>query len=165
MGFTRTATGITPTVMVINLTLTRIRMGLTRRMTLIGEPAITGMGTGMAVTATAAAPGKKRFREPTPNEARTGQGLRFAGRGVPVALGRSELCEGWQGVAGDAHDGPLGHGGGAEGVVEVDRGLVPVEDGPLEARAFFGYGDGGDGAEEGFADALAEEGGPDEQVL
>ena len=35
------------------------------------------------------------------------------------------------------HDGP-------QLVVEVDGGLVPVEDAPFEARATFGYGDGCD---------------------
>src|SRR5271168_3574033 len=39
-------------------------------------------------------------------------------------------------------------------MVEVDGGLVPVEDAPFVARAAFGYGDSGDAGEEGFADSL-----------
>src|ERR1700728_1134245 len=35
-------------------------------------------------------------------------------------------------VAGQPLDGPLVHADGADGAVEADGGLVPVEDGPLE---------------------------------
>ena len=78
------------------------------------------------------------------------------------------LCvgsEGGEGVAGEAHGGPLGEGGGAEGRVEVDGGSVPVEDGPLEAGAALGDGDGGDGGDEGLAYAAATEDGADEEVF
>ena len=50
-------------------------------------------------------------------------------------------------------------------MVEVDGGLVPVEDGPLVARAAFGYGDGGDAGEEGFADSLSAMFGGDVEVF
>ena len=36
---------------------------------------------------------------------------------------------------GDAHDSPIGQDGGAKGAVELDRGSVPIEDGPLESPA------------------------------
>jgi len=49
---------------------------------------------------------------------------------------------------------PLGLHDCAEGVVEVDGGLVPVEDGPLVAGTAFGYGDGCDASEQCFADSL-----------
>lgn len=80
-------------------------------------------------------------------------------------MGCREGGELGEGGAGDAHGGPLGHRESAEGVVEVDGWGVPVEDGPLEAGAAFGCGDGGDGGEEGFADALAAELGADEEVF
>jgi len=63
--------------------------------------------------------------------------------------------EGGEGFAGDLHALPLGLHDGAEGLVEVDGGLVPVEDRPFVAWAAFGYGDGGDAGEESFADSLA----------
>ncbi len=50
-------------------------------------------------------------------------------------------------------------------MVEVDGGLVPVEDGPLEAGAAFGYGDGCDAGEEGFADSLPAVRGADVEVF
>ena len=60
---------------------------------------------------------------------------------------------------------PLGLHDCAEGVVEVDGGLIPVEDGPLVARATFGYGDGGDVGEERFADSLPAMFGADVEVF
>ena len=73
--------------------------------------------------------------------------------------------EGGQGFAGDAHDAPLGEHLGSHLFVEVDGGGVPVEDVPLEARAAFGDGDGGDAGEEGFADSLPAMLGADVEVF
>lgn len=53
---------------------------------------------------------------------------------------------------------------GSHLLVEVDSGLVPVEDVPLKAIAAF-EGDGGEAAEEGFGDAFATELGADEEVF
>ena len=39
---------------------------------------------------------------------------------------------------------------GADALVDGDGGLVPVEDGPLEAGAAFFYGDGGRGGRGGL---------------
>jgi hypothetical protein len=74
-------------------------------------------------------------------------------------------CESEEGGAGDLHAFPLGLHDGAEGVVEVDGGLVPVEDAPLVAGAAFGDGDGGDADEEGFADSLPAMLGADVEVF
>ncbi len=73
-------------------------------------------------------------------------------------------CEGLEGFAVDAHDAPLVEHVGSHLFVEVDGGLVPVEDVPLEAVAVLeGYG--GEVAEEGFGDSSAAELGADEEVF
>ena len=77
-------------------------------------------------------------------------------------------CLGRQGrelVAGDAHGAPVHHAVGSDGLVEGNGGGVPLEDVPLEAAAAFGYGDGGDAGEEGFADSLPSGFGVDEEVF
>ena len=73
-------------------------------------------------------------------------------------------CEGLEGFAVDAHDAPLVEHVGSHLLVEVDGGLVPVEDVPLEAVAAL-EGDRGEAAEEGFGDASAAELGADEEVF
>ena len=77
----------------------------------------------------------------------------------PILLG-----EGLEGFAVDAHDAPLVEHVGSHLLVEVDGGLVPVEDVPLESVATL-EGDGGKAAEEGFGDASAAELGTDEEVF
>ncbi len=67
--------------------------------------------------------------------------------------------------AGEAHDAPLGLGGGADGFVDVDGGLVPGEHVPFEARAALLDGDAGEFGEQGFADALAAVLGGDVEVF
>jgi hypothetical protein len=57
----------------------------------------------------------------------------------------------------DAHDAPLMEHVGSHLFVEVDGGLVPIEDVPLEAVAAF-EGDLREAREEGFGDATAAEG-------
>ena len=83
---------------------------------------------------------------------------------VPVALFAGVRCEGLEGFAVDAHDAPLVEHVGSHLLVEVDGGLVPVEDVPLEAVAAL-EGDGGEVAEEGFGDASAAELWADEEVF
>ncbi len=73
--------------------------------------------------------------------------------------------EGVEGFAGDLHTLPLDLHDGSHLLVEVDGGGVPVEDVPLEARAAFGYGDGGEAGEEGFADSLPAVLGADVEVF
>ena len=73
-------------------------------------------------------------------------------------------CEGLEGFAVDAHDAPLVEHVGSHLLVEIDGGLVPVEDVPLEAVAAF-EGDGSEAAEEGFGDSSAAELGTDEEVF
>jgi hypothetical protein len=62
--------------------------------------------------------------------------------------------EGLEGVAGEAHDAPLGEDVGADAFVDGDGGGVPGEDVPLEAAAALVDGDAGETREESFADAL-----------
>ena len=81
----------------------------------------------------------------------------------PVGLDRSS--QGGEGWAGESHGGPLGERDCTEGVIEINGRGVPVQDGPLEAWATLGDGDGGDGGEECLTDAFAAEGGTDEEVL
>src|SRR5450432_1347349 len=66
---------------------------------------------------------------------------------------RTVRGEGGERLTGDAHDAPFGLHDGTDGVVEVDGGGVPVEDGPLEARAALCDGDGGDGGKQGLANS------------
>jgi len=54
---------------------------------------------------------------------------------------------------------------GAEGFVESDRGLIPVEDGPFHAAAAALVGEFGEVEEEGLADAASAEFGFNEQVF
>ncbi len=65
----------------------------------------------------------------------------------------SRASEGGEGVAGEAHGGPFGHGDGADRLVEVDGGGVPVEDRPFETRAGPRDRDGGDRGEESLANS------------
>ena len=76
-----------------------------------------------------------------------------------------EAGEAGEGGAAEPVDGPLVEGFGAEGAVEVEGGLVPVEDGPLEAAAAPLLGEAGDVDEEGAADAAAPELRADEYIL
>jgi len=62
--------------------------------------------------------------------------------------------ESWENFAGDAHGAPVHQHLRAHLLVEADGGGVPFEDVPLQTRAAFGDGDGGDTGEEGFADSL-----------
>src|SRR5882757_4736261 len=50
-------------------------------------------------------------------------------------------------------------------MVEVDGGLVPVEDAPFEARATLGDSNGGDARKQRFANALAAKDRTDEEVF
>src|SRR6185436_19902101 len=52
-----------------------------------------------------------------------------------------------------------------EGLVEVDGGGVPVEDGPFDAAALALAGEVGEGDEEGLAEAARARGGGDVEVL
>src|SRR5690349_7112111 len=63
--------------------------------------------------------------------------------------------EGVQRVVGEPEDGPLVHGDGAGGLVEVDRRGVPVEHRPLEARVAALDADLGQGAQQLLAQAGA----------
>jgi hypothetical protein len=88
--------------------------------------------------------------------------------GGPLLLGNCRGGSGgerWEGFAGDLHALPLRLHNGSQLVVEVDRGLVPIEDAPLEARAAFGYGDSCDAGEEGFADSLPAMFGTDVEIF
>lgn len=75
------------------------------------------------------------------------------------------FSEAADGVAGHAHVAPGIHEFGAHGGVEVDGRGVPVEDFPLQARALFFDGDGGDALEQRFADAEAAQLWKDEEVF
>ena len=75
--------------------------------------------------------GDAKYRGPSTSPLRG-----FAQDDRPESSGR--VCgEGVEGVAGDAHDAPVGEHAGAEALVDGDGGFVPVEDVPLEARAAF----------------------------
>jgi hypothetical protein len=50
-------------------------------------------------------------------------------------------------------------------MIEVDGGLVPVENGPLEAGAPLGNSDGGDTGKQRLADAFAAKDWADEEVF
>jgi hypothetical protein len=77
---------------------------------------------------------------------------------------RGFLREGFEGFAVNAHDSPLVEHVGSHLFVEVDGGLVPVEDVPLEAVTAL-EGDGGETGEEGLGYASASEFGADEEVF
>lgn len=51
--------------------------------------------------------------------------------------------------SGEAKDCPILHRDGAEFLVEIDRGLIPVEHGPLHASATTRVGDGGEVEQQG----------------
>src|SRR5262249_44352951 len=70
-----------------------------------------------------------------------------------------------QGFVGEAVDGPLVLGPGAQGLVEVDGGGVPVQNRPLEAFVVVAHAFLGQGNEEGLAEAGATRLGADEEVL
>ncbi len=68
-------------------------------------------------------------------------------------------------VAGEAADLPCRHAARAERFVEVDGGLVPVEDAPLHAAAAAGVGNLREVEQQGFAETAAAEFRADEEVL
>ena len=67
----------------------------------------------------------------------------------------SLLSQCLQRIAGHAHDAPFVHEPGAEALIEVDGGLVPVEYVPLQTGAVTFDGDGGDADEQSLADAAS----------
>ena len=67
--------------------------------------------------------------------------------------------------AGEAAGSPLGLQFRAEGLIEVDGRLVPVEDGPFHAPAAARVGEFSELKQQGLADALAAEFGAHEEVF
>ena len=82
-----------------------------------------------------------------------------------AVCGRVRLCEALERVTAEAHDAPVFLGFAADAFVDGDGGGVPGEDVPFEAVAAFLYGDLGYGLEEGFAYAVAAQGGGDVDVF
>lgn len=78
---------------------------------------------------------------------------------IAVLLVLFECC------AGEAADLPLEHPPGADTLVEVDGGFIPIEDGPLHAAAAAGVGEFGEVEEERLAVAMAAEFGFHKEVL
>jgi hypothetical protein len=69
------------------------------------------------------------------------------------------------GIVVDAHDAPLIEKPRSQAPVEVDSGLVPVQNVPLQADAAALRGASGDFRQQGFADALPAVAGQHKQIL
>jgi hypothetical protein len=70
-----------------------------------------------------------------------------------------------EGVAGEAHDAPLGEDVAADFFVDGDGGGVPGEDVPLQTGAALVDGDAGEVGEESFADSLPAVAGTDIEIF
>ena len=85
-----------------------------------------------------------------------------AGVGVVESAGLDVAGEGG---AGEETGGPIGFAFSADGFVESDGGLVPIEDGPLHTTAAVAVGEVGEVEDERFAEALTAEFRADEKVF